>query len=47
VRPQAEALTKEVNFTEEYSYVLEDLRRIALIAVALLALLIALVFVIG
>ena len=32
----------EVNFAEEYHYVIEDLRRIAIIAAALLVLLIAL-----
>ena len=34
--------SKEVNFSEEYHYVLEDLRRIAIIAAALLVLLIVL-----
>ena len=47
VRPQTEGSAKEINFSEEYHYVLEDLRRIALIAVALLVLLIVLVFIIG
>ncbi len=46
-RPQTEGPAKEINFSEEYHYVLEDLRRIALIAVALLVLLIVLVFIIG
>ena len=47
VRPQAEGPAKEINFSEEYHYVLEDLRRIAIIALALLVLLIVLVFLIG
>jgi hypothetical protein len=47
VRPQAEAPSKEVNFSVEYAYVVEDLRRIVLIAGALLVLLIVLVFIIG
>ena len=34
--------TKEVDFSEEYHYVIEDLRRIAITAVALLVLLIVL-----
>ncbi len=47
VRPQTEGPTKEINFSVEYHYVVEDLRRIAIIAMALLVLLIALVFIIG
>lgn len=48
VRPlSAEAPAAEVNFTEEYHYVVEDLKRIAIIALALLVLLIALAFVLG
>jgi hypothetical protein len=48
VRPLgAEAAPKRVNFAEEYHYVIEDLRRIAIIAVALLILLIVLAFIIG
>jgi hypothetical protein len=38
---------KEVNFAEEYHYVIEDLRRIAIIAAALLVLLIALALLLG
>ena len=34
--------SKEVNFAQEYHYVIEDLRRIAIIAAALLVLLVAL-----
>ena len=34
--------TQEVDFSEEYHYVIEDLKRIAITAVALLVLLIAL-----
>ncbi len=34
--------SKEVDFSEEYHYVIEDLKRIAITAVALLVLLIAL-----
>ena len=41
-----EAKSTEVDFAAEYSYVLADLRRIAITAVALLALLIALAFII-
>jgi hypothetical protein len=48
VRPLAsEAAPKQVNFAEEYHYVVEDLKRIAVIALALLILLIVLAFVIG
>lgn len=47
LRPQAEASAQEVNFSEEYHYVVEDLRRIGIIALALFVLLIALVLVIG
>jgi hypothetical protein len=39
--------TKEVDFRKEYHYVVEDLKRIAIIAVALLALVIVLSFVIA
>ncbi len=38
---------KEVNFAEEYQYVVEDLKRIAIIALALLILLIVLALIIG
>jgi hypothetical protein len=37
-----DAVVKDVDFVSEYYYVIEDLRRIAIIAVALLILLIAL-----
>lgn len=48
VRPLAtEAAPKEVDFASEYYYVIEDLRRIAIIAMALLVLLIILAFMIG
>lgn len=48
VRPQVtQATVKEVNFAEEYHYVIEDLRRIGIIAVALLVLLIVLALLIG
>jgi hypothetical protein len=48
VRPlAADAAPKQVNFAEEYHYVIEDLRRIAIIALGLLILLIALALVIG
>jgi hypothetical protein len=39
--------TKEVDFVAEYHYVVEDLRRIAIIAAALLALLVALAILIA
>jgi hypothetical protein len=46
VRPLAtDAAPKEVDFAVEYSYVIDDLRRIAIIAVALMVLLIALAFI--
>lgn len=48
VRPRAaDAKVEEVDFSVEYYYVIKDLQRTAVTAVALLALLIALVFVIG
>ena len=43
----AEAAPKEVDFAKEYHYVIEDLKRIAIIAAALLALLIVLAVAIG
>lgn len=46
-RPLAGTATKEVNFSEEYHYVIEDLKRIAIIAAALLVLLIVLALAIG
>jgi hypothetical protein len=48
VRPlTTEGATKEVDFSAEYHYVVEDLKRIAIIAVALLVLLIVLAFAIS
>jgi hypothetical protein len=45
VRPSATAAApKVVDFSAEYHYVVEDLKRIAIIAVALLVLLIVLAF---
>jgi len=41
-RPTATPAAKEVNFAQEYHYVLEDLRRIAITAAALFVLLIVL-----
>ena len=41
-RLAAEAAAKEVDFAKEYHYVIEDLRRIAITAAALLVLLIVL-----
>ena len=38
---------KEVDFAAEYRYVIDDLRSMAIIAIAMLAVLIALAFVIG
>ncbi len=46
-RPLADSAPKEVNFSEEYHYVIEDLKRIAIIAAALLALLIVLALALG
>ena len=48
-RPAAVAppLRKEVDFRAEYRYVIDDLRSMAIIAVAMLAVLIALAFVVG
>jgi hypothetical protein len=48
VKPLAANMApKPVNFSEEYHYVIEDLRRIAIIALGLLILLIVLALVIG
>jgi hypothetical protein len=48
VRPSArEAAPKQVDFSTEYHYVVEDLKRIAIIALGLLVLLIILAFVLG
>jgi len=48
VRPLgANTPAAEVNFAEEYHYVVEDLKRIAIIALALLVLLIVLALVLG
>jgi len=44
---EAPAARKEVDFRAEYSYVINDLRSMAIIAIAMLAVLIALSFVIG
>jgi hypothetical protein len=41
------AASQDVDFAEEYHYVVEDLRRIALIAFVLMALLVALALIIG
>jgi hypothetical protein len=46
-RPLTTQPPKEVNFAEEYHYVVEDLKRIAIIAALLLVLLIVLALVIG
>jgi hypothetical protein len=47
-RPLAEqAAAKKVDFAKEYHYVVEDLKRIAIIAAALLVLLIVLALVLG
>lgn len=46
-RPVTSQAVKEVNFAEEYQYVVEDLKRIAIIALALLILLIVLALIIG
>lgn len=43
---EAEAASAGVNFAEEYAYVLSDLKRIAIIAAAMLVVLVALSFVI-
>jgi hypothetical protein len=43
----AEATAKEVDFATEYHYVIEDLKRIAFTALALLVLLIVLAFLIA
>lgn len=47
VRPVAQQTAKQVDFAKEYHYVVEDLKRIAIIASALLVLLIVLAFVIA
>jgi hypothetical protein len=47
-RPQAsQTAPREVDFAKEYSYVVEDLKRIAIIAASLFVLLIVLAIVIG
>lgn len=43
----AEAAPKEVDFSQEYHYVIEDLKRIAITALALLVLLILLAFLVA
>jgi hypothetical protein len=43
----SQAATKEVDFSKEYAYVIQDLRRIAITAAALLVLLIALALIIS
>ncbi len=45
--PVTQNKVKEVNFAEEYHYVVEDLKRIAVIALLLLALLIILALLLG
>lgn len=46
VRPLAtDSAPKQVDFAAEYAYVIDDLRRIAIIALALMVLLIALAFI--
>ena len=45
--PAAEGPAKQVDFAAEYHYVIEDLKRIAIYAAALFALLIALAVIIG
>jgi hypothetical protein len=47
VQGQGQAAAKEVDFAKEYRYVLEDLKRIAIIAVALLVLLVVLAILVG
>lgn len=43
----AQTAPQEMDFSKEYHYVIEDLRRIAIIALVLLILLIALAFIIS
>lgn len=43
----SQAAAKEVDFAEEYGYVIQDLRRIAITAAALLVLLVALAMIIS
>jgi hypothetical protein len=43
----SEAAPKEVDFSKEYHYVIEDLRRIAITAAALLVLLLVLAFLVS
>ena len=45
--PAAEAQAKQVDFAKEYHYVVEDLKRIAIYAVGLFALLIVLAIVLS
>lgn len=44
---QASPAAEEVDFREEYHYVVEDLKRIAIIAAGLMVLLVVLVLIIG
>ncbi|MEJ2210257.1 MAG: hypothetical protein P8129_14655 [Anaerolineae bacterium] len=46
-RARAAQVAEEVDFSKEYHYVLEDLKRIGLIAAGLFVLLIVLVLIIG
>lgn len=45
--PVTQNKVREVNFAEEYHYVVEDLKRIAVIALLLLVLLIVLAIILG
>jgi hypothetical protein len=45
--PAAEATAKQVDFAAEYHYVIEDLKRLAIYAAALFALMIVLAVIIG
>lgn len=46
-RSAAQAAPKEVDFSSEYRYVIEDLKRIAIIAAALLITLVVLAILVG
>lgn len=47
IRPPASEVAKEVDFAREYHYVVEDLKRIAILAGALLVLVIVLALIFG
>jgi hypothetical protein len=47
IRPPAPEVVKEVDFSKEYHYVIEDLKRIGIIAASLLAVLVVVALIVG